>query len=102
MTNMRRRAGIGLWDEQDEFYYDVLNLPDGTRVPLRVRSMVGLIPLCAVEVLDGDVLASFPGFAARAGVDADASARSRRRWSRAGASRARTTASCCRCCAATA
>src|SRR5207237_7550757 len=51
MTNIGG-SGIGLWDEEDEFYYDVLNLPGGRRVPLRVRSMVGLIPLFAVEVLD--------------------------------------------------
>jgi hypothetical protein len=59
-------APIGLWDEQDQFYYDILNLPDGTRVPLRVRSLVGLIPLCAVEVVDHTVFQRFPGFAARA------------------------------------
>ncbi|KTS17625.1 glucosidase, partial [Methylobacterium indicum] len=40
--------GTGLWDETDEFYYDVLSLPGGRQVPLRVRSLVGLIPLCAV------------------------------------------------------
>ena len=51
MTNIGGN-GIGLWDEEDEFYYDVLHLPDGERIPLRVRSMVGLIPLFAVEVLD--------------------------------------------------
>ncbi len=56
----------GLWDEQDQFYYDVLNLPDGSRVPLRVRSLVGLIPLCAVAVLDPDTTQRFPAFAARA------------------------------------
>ncbi len=55
----------GLWDEKDQFYYDMLNLPDGTRVPLRVRSLVGLIPLCAVEVLESDTMALFPGFAGR-------------------------------------
>jgi hypothetical protein len=65
MTNMGD-DGIGLWDERDEFYYDVLNLPDGRRVPMRVRSMVGLIPLCAVEVLESDTLRRFPGFTARA------------------------------------
>src|SRR5204862_3998040 len=43
----------GLWDERDGFYYDELNL-DGKEVPLRVRSMVGLLPLIAVEVLDED------------------------------------------------
>ncbi|MCC6648213.1 MAG: glucosidase [Polyangiaceae bacterium] len=61
-----RRAGdgVGLWDEQDGFFYDVLNL-DGDRIPLRVRSMVGLIPLYAVRVLDTDVIARFPGFMRR-------------------------------------
>jgi hypothetical protein len=58
-------SGIGLWDEQDEFYYDVLNLPDGHKVPLKVRSMVGLIPLYAVEVLDHDLLEKVPEFAKR-------------------------------------
>jgi hypothetical protein len=58
--------GIGLWDEADDFFYDVLNMPDGRHVPLRVRSLVGLIPLCAVEVLDSDTLDKFPAFAARA------------------------------------
>src|SRR5208283_1959960 len=42
-------AAIGLWDEVDQFFYDVLHLPDGGMVPLKVRSMVGLIPLFAVE-----------------------------------------------------
>ncbi|HEY5299824.1 MAG TPA: glucosidase [Acetobacteraceae bacterium] len=65
MTNMGG-DGIGLWDEQDQFFYDVLNLPDGSKVPLRVRSLVGLIPLCAVEVLDGEILARFPEFMKRA------------------------------------
>jgi hypothetical protein len=58
--------GIGLWDETDEFYYDVLNLPDGSHVPLRARSMVGLVPLFAVEVLDGDAAKDRPEFASRA------------------------------------
>src|SRR5438046_9457215 len=53
--------GIGLWDEADEFYYDVLNLRDGRMEALRVRSMVGLIPLFAVEVLDQCVLDEIPG-----------------------------------------
>jgi len=56
---------FGLWDEVDEFYYDVLQLPGGGSVPLRVRSIVGLIPLCAVEVLDGQALARLPAFAKR-------------------------------------
>jgi hypothetical protein len=41
----------GLWDDADGFYYDVLELDDGQRVPLRVRSMVGLLPLCATTTL---------------------------------------------------
>merc|ERR1712216_199483 len=59
-------SGNGLWDEQDEFYYDVLTLPGGNRVPLRVRSMVGLIPLFAVEVLEPSLLEKLPRFEARA------------------------------------
>ena len=58
-------AGIGLWDEQDEFYYDALNLPDGRMVPLKVRSMVGLTPLYAVEVLEPETLQKAPEFAQR-------------------------------------
>jgi Mannosylglycerate hydrolase MGH1-like glycoside hydrolase domain/Glycosyl hydrolase family 63 C-terminal domain len=64
MTNIGG-AGIGLWDEADEFYYDVLRLPDGQNIPLRLRSMVGLIPLFAVEVLDDSVFARLPAFRAR-------------------------------------
>jgi hypothetical protein len=57
--------GIGLWCDQNEFYYDVLNLPSGQTVPLKVRSMVGLIPLFAVETLEEDLLQQLPGFAGR-------------------------------------
>lgn len=57
--------GTGLWDDHDGFYYDVLTLPDGCRVPLRVRSLVGLIPLAAVEVLDPEVRDKNPRFAER-------------------------------------
>ncbi len=64
MTNIGGEQ-IGLWDERDEFYYDVLNLPGGQRVPMRVRSIVGLLPLCAVEVLDASLLAALPKFTAR-------------------------------------
>jgi len=38
-------GGVGLWDEEDKFFYDVLHLPDGRMQSLRIRSMVGLIPL---------------------------------------------------------
>ncbi len=65
MTNIGGN-GIGLWDEADEFYYDVLHLPDGQRIPLRLRSLVGLIPLFAVEVLDASVFARLPSFTRRA------------------------------------
>jgi len=62
MTNIGGE-GIGLWDEEDEFYYDVLNLPGGERVPLKVRSIVGLIPIFAVEVLEGRVFERLREFA---------------------------------------
>ncbi|HEY4691058.1 MAG TPA: glucosidase [Anaerolineae bacterium] len=57
--------GLSLWDEQDKFFYDVLHLPDGTHVPLKVRSMVGLIPLFAVEVIDTHLLDTVPEFKRR-------------------------------------
>jgi hypothetical protein len=56
---------LGLWDERDQFFYDVLNLPDDVRVRLRIRSMVGLIPLFAVETLEPELLAKLPGFTKR-------------------------------------
>ncbi len=56
---------IALWDEEDGFYYDVLRLPDGRQLPLKVRSMVGLIPLYAVTVLELETLEQFPGFKRR-------------------------------------
>lgn len=51
---MNRMGGrhIGLWDEEDGFYYDVLRMPDGRAIPLKVRSMVGLLPLCATTVVE--------------------------------------------------
>src|SRR5271157_4191387 len=58
-------AGIGLWDEEDQFFYDVLHLPDGSMVPLKVRSMVGLIPLFAVETLEPELLDKVPEFKRR-------------------------------------
>jgi hypothetical protein len=54
--------GIALWDEGDEFFYDVLHLPDGPSVPLRLRSFVGLIPLFAVRTIDPDLLERLPEF----------------------------------------
>jgi hypothetical protein len=58
-------ADIDLWDDEDEFFYDVLRLPNGHTQTLKVRSMVGLTPLFAVEVLDAELLAKVPGFRAR-------------------------------------
>ena len=55
----------GLWDETDGFYYDVLEIPGQPEVPLRIRSMVGLIPLFAVELIDGRTLDRLPDFRAR-------------------------------------
>jgi len=57
--------GIGLWDEPDEFYYDVLHMPDGRYLPLRVRSLVGLMPLLAVETIEPELLEAMPGFKRR-------------------------------------
>jgi hypothetical protein len=52
----------GLWDEEDRFFYDHLHLPDGRVVPLKVRSLVGLLPLIAVEVLEPQMLETMPVF----------------------------------------
>ena len=58
-------GGTGLWDEQDGFYYDQLLIEGKDSIPLRVRSMVGLIPLLAVEVLEEKVINKLPGFRKR-------------------------------------
>ena len=50
----------GMWDEEDGFFYDVLRLPDGQAQRLKVRSMVGLLPLCAVTAFEGDLMAKYP------------------------------------------
>ncbi len=64
---MDRKGDSGdLWDEADGFFYDVLSLPDGTSIPLRVRSMVGLLSLCATTVVPGDLVERFPRLAQRA------------------------------------
>ena len=57
---MHAGGGAGMWDEADGFFYDVLKLPDGRSERLKVRSMVGLLPLCAVTVFDGRMLEKFP------------------------------------------
>ena len=55
-------TGINLWDEEDEFYYDKIHFPNGDNLRLRVRSLVGLIPLAAVAVLDPVMLEKLPYF----------------------------------------
>ena len=66
---MNTLGGDGLWDEQDGFYYDHLRAADGLTdsesVPLRARSLVGLVPLLAVEVMEQDVIRALPGFRKR-------------------------------------
>jgi len=58
-------SGIELWDEEDGFYYDVLHLPGGATHRLKVRSMVGLIPLFAVETLEPETIERLPNFKRR-------------------------------------
>jgi hypothetical protein len=61
----RGHDGVGLWDEHDGFFYDVLRSPDGRPFPLKIRSMVGLIPLFAVETIEPELLDRLPGFKRR-------------------------------------
>ncbi|MFL5301412.1 MAG: MGH1-like glycoside hydrolase domain-containing protein, partial [Anaeromyxobacteraceae bacterium] len=56
---------MGLWNEEDGFFYDVLHLPHGEKVPMKVRSLVGLIPLFAVESFEPELLEKFPAFMRR-------------------------------------
>ena len=57
--------GLSLWDEEEGFFFDVLHTPQGERIPMRVRSMVGLIPLYAAQTLEPDLLDSMPAFKRR-------------------------------------
>ena len=61
----RGAASSGLWDDADNFYYDKLYKPDGSSFTMRIRSVVGLIPLFAVAVVDGALLQKLPGFGER-------------------------------------
>jgi hypothetical protein len=58
-------GNTGMWDEEDGFFYDVLRLPDGRSERLKVRSMVGLLPLCAVTMFEGEFLRKYPEMAYR-------------------------------------
>ena len=53
----------GMWDEEDGFYYDLLRLPDGSAIRLKVRWMVGLLPLCARTMFEGDIVTRYPKLA---------------------------------------
>ena len=57
---VNRNASESMWDEEEGFFYDVLRKSDGSSTRLKVRSMVGLIPLCAVHVFEQDVVEQFP------------------------------------------
>jgi hypothetical protein len=59
-SSMAHCGETGMWDEEDGFFYDVLRWPDGRADRLKVRSMVGLLPLCAVTVFEGKVFAKYP------------------------------------------
>jgi len=61
----RGHDGMGLWNQEDGFFYDVLKLPDGSQFPMKIRSMVGLIPLFAVETLEPELLNRLPSFKRR-------------------------------------
>jgi hypothetical protein len=62
---MHAGEDTGMWDEEDGFFYDVLRLQDGKSQRLKVRSMVGLVPLCAVTVFEGELIAKYPEIAQR-------------------------------------
>src|SRR3546814_9545415 len=57
---MNKAGDYGMWDEEDGFYYDVLCLPDGSATRLKVRSLVGLLPLCATNVIEPSQRAQVP------------------------------------------
>ena len=66
--NHRGRRWTRNVGQEDGFFYDVLHLPNGERMPMKVRSMVGLIPLFAVETLEPELLERLPRFQTPAGV----------------------------------
>jgi hypothetical protein len=65
MGHQGKDQNLDLWDDRDGFFYDCLRLDDGSRFALKVRSMVGLIPLFAVETLEPELLARLPDFKRR-------------------------------------
>ncbi len=65
MNNAAGESATQLWDEEDGFFYDVLHLPDMTRFPIKIRSLVGLIPLYATTILEPELMDRLPGFKER-------------------------------------
>jgi len=63
--NHRDKDGLSLWDEEEGFFFDVLHTPQGERIPMCVRSMVGLIPLYAAQTLEPELLERMPAFKRR-------------------------------------
>jgi hypothetical protein len=63
--NSQREDEPGLWDPDDQFYYDQIDLADGERIPVKVRSVVGIVPLFAVETLSAETLDRMPSFKKR-------------------------------------
>ena len=62
---MNTVGGSGLWDDEDGFYYDYLMLENGTSIPLRIRSMVGILPMLAIEIIEPEELDALPNFKRR-------------------------------------
>lgn len=62
---MNKPGADGMWDEEDGFYYDLLRLPDGSATRLKVRSMVGLLPLCATTIVEASSRERMPGVMAQ-------------------------------------
>ena len=93
---MTGASGTGLWDDTDNFYYDQLCMPDGSISPMRIRSMVGLIPLFAVAVVEGDRLERLPGLLERMRLFPRAAQRSGAARLALERARRRQTGTCCR------
>ncbi len=87
----------GLWDPGDEFYYDKVHLPDGRSIAMQIRSIVGLIPLFAVETLEPELLAKVPDFNRRLKWFLSIGP-SWPTWSHVGTSRDAANGGCFRCC----
>ena len=65
INNKMQDGTLGLWDEEDQFYYDKIHTPDDKTIFLKIKSLVGLIPLCAVEVINEDLMEKLPDFKKR-------------------------------------